>query len=344
MRRNNFLIAAMAILFCFAGAFGQTAPANSDLSVGTAWLPNNPDKRGESNLIGSGSVRRDKYIVFWESRIEPATPPMADSFVTRAVTDASPVIHRVMIDNSGRTYFGYDVLVEVRPEPHTYRVTFTPLNMPKATLQSQLNGSEVNWGLVAPPRFPPPRTVHSDEILEVALLTNSTTKQKILDYISIQEPGAVPINGLSFSRPPSREFSYATGDARDFTANDVQMRIDSPRVAISGKLEESTASRSDIANGVFIWLYIPKRGRIVLSLGPHADLGFRKAGEVRGTSLQFALGTETFTISSGSAIAPGAAAFNLYVLQQQNWKPTYPFADLNALNIGAVNRFDALEK
>lgn len=344
MTRKNLVLASAAILLCFISAFGQTGPSNSGVSVGTAWLPNNPDKRGESNLIGNGSVGRDKYVVFWESRIDPATPPMAASFVTRAVTDASPVIHRIMIDNSGRTYFGYDVLVEALPEPHAYRITFTPMNMPRATLQSLLKGSEVNWGLVGPPRFPPPRTVHSDEILEVEMLTNSTTKQKILDYISIQEPGAVPINRLSFSRPPSREFSYATGDARDFTANDVQMRIDSPRVTINGKLEESTASRSDIANGVFIWLYIPKRGRIVLSLGPHADLGFRKAGEVRGTSLQFALGKEMFTISSGSAIAPGAAAFNLYVLQQSNWKPTYPFADLNALNIGAVNRFDALEK
>ena len=146
------------------------------------------------------------------------------------------------------------------------------------------------------------------------------------------------------SRFANREFSYPTGDARDITSNDVQLLIQSPRISINGKLEESTQSRADIANGVFVWLYIPNRGRIVLSLGPHADLGFRKIGEVRGTSLQFTLGTDKFTMTSSSAIAPGTAAFSLYVLQQPNWKPTYPFADVNALNIGAVNRFDALDK
>jgi hypothetical protein len=206
-----------------------------------------------------------------------------------------------------------------------------------------LKGSEVNWGLVAPPRFPAPRTVHSGEILEVELLSNSTSRQKILDYISVQEPGPNTPQ-FSFERPQIREFSYATGDAHDITANDIEMRIQFPRISINGKFEESTSLRPDTANGVFIWFYIPKRGRIILSLGPHPTLGFRKAGEVRGTSLQFMLGKDSFTISSGAAIAPGSGAFNLYALQQPDWKPSYLFADLTAFNIGAVNRFDALEK
>jgi len=345
MTGRHFRIAAIGILFGVTTGFGQTAPAgNGGVSVSQAWEANNPAKRGESNRIGGGSVTRDKYVIYWESRVEPATPPMAQSFSTRAVTDDSPAIHRIMIDNSGRTYFGYDVVVEALPEPHAYRVTFTPMNMPGTTLQGLLKGSEVNWGGVAPPRFPAPRTVHSDEIVEVELLTNPATKQKILDYISIQEPGRPVLGFVEASRFANRDFSYPTGDAHDITSNDVQMHIQSPRISINGKFEESTASRSDIANGVFIWLYIPNRGRIVLSLGPHADLGFRRIGEVRGTSLQFTLGSDKFTMTSASEIAPGTAAFNLYVLQQSNWKPTYPFADVNALNIGAVNRFDALDK
>jgi hypothetical protein len=47
-------------------------------------------------------------------------------------------------------------------------------------------------------------------------------------------------------------------------------------------------------------------------------------------------------ISAAARIAPGQAAFNLYVLHQPDWKPTYPFADLAAFNMGAEDRIEPL--
>jgi hypothetical protein len=56
------------------------------------------------------------------------------------------------------------------------------------------------------------------------------------------------------------------------------------------------------------------------------------------------IGTDRYTLSTGARIAPGQAAFNLYVIQQPTWKPTYPFADTSAFTIGATDQFEAIEK
>ena len=62
----------------------------------------------------------------------------------------------------------------------------------------------------------------------------------------------------------------------------------------------------------------------------------------RGSSLSFTMEGETFTVNAGARIAPGQAPFNLYVLHDPNWKPSYPNADLDAFNMGATDRAESL--
>ena len=57
-----------------------------------------------------------------------------------------------------------------------------------------------------------------------------------------------------------------------------------------------------------VWLYVGNRGRYYLSLLPHPKLGFRKAGEVRGSSLSFTIGSDTLTLSSASPDRPRAGS------------------------------------
>ena len=333
-----------------AGVFflmGYVIPgfAQSDRSVTSAVIQHAWDKTSladpaQSSRIGSGSVMRERFGFYWETRIVPSSPSLGEGFTTRAMTDTTPVIHRVMLDRSGRTYFGYDVLVDTLPEANTYRITFQPLVMNERMALGLFMDSWSAWVPLAAPRFPAPQTVHIGEILELTLLTNAATKQRIVDYVTIQEPTP---KVSPFERPQERDFSYATGTPRDITSTDVEIRIRSPRISINGKLEDSTTSHSDDVSGAFIWFYVPKHGRFVLSLGPHPELGFRKAGEVRGSSLLFTIGTDSYSLSAGARIAPGQAVFNLYLLHQPDWKPTYLFADDSAFNIGAVYRFETLD-
>ena len=354
---KTLLLIGIVFLSFSLACFAQSTPATSKSPVQPAWENATPASLAPSVRIGNGSVVREKFGFYWETRIVPPTPGLAGGFTTMALTDATPFIHRVMLDRSGRTYFGYDAIVDILPEANTYQVTFRPLVMTdKLALGFNMDALSA-WVPLAAPRFPAPQTVHGGEVLEFTLLTNAATKQSIVDYVSIQDSiKSVPsfqfffdviLNGNVVHDQPDRaprDFSFATGTPRDINSNDVGMVIKSPRISINGKLDELTQSRrTDTAIGTFIWFYLPNRGRFILSLGPHADLGFRKAGEVRGSSLAFTIGSDRFTLSAGDRIPPGLAAFNLYVLNQPNWKPTYLFADLNAFNIGAADRFEELD-
>jgi hypothetical protein len=286
-------------------------------------------------------VQREKYSFHWETRIEPPAPnPIANGLTTRT-SETNGVIHRIMIDRSGKTYFGYDLQIEALPENNNYRVTFRPLVMQLEMMEGLTLSRGVDWNSLAAPRFPPSQVVRRGEILEMTLLTNAQTNQRIVDYLSIQEPD---VRAVGFQPARERTFSFTTGVPRDITANDVQMTVKAPRLSINGKLEESTASHFDNVTGTFVWFYVPERGRFIMSLGPHPELGFRKAGEVRGSSLEFSLGQNRYTISTGTRIAPGEAAYNLYLIGQPDWKPTYLFADMSAFTIGATDQFESIGK
>jgi len=327
----------VAIATFSATGFAQTVPPNTRSAIQPAWDINTAAKQSPSVRIDGGVVSREKFGFHWETRLSPPSPPLAEGFST-TTTDSTGVIHRVMLDRSGRTYFGYDVLVEVLPEANIYKVTFKPLVMTSRLAEGWSMDRWSEWLPLAAPRFPAPQSVRSGEILELTLLTNGGTGQRIVDYVSIQEPLRT-VSPFQWS-PEERDFSYATGTPRDITTSDVELRIRAPRLTVNGTLDPSSSRRIDEGAGLFIWIYVQNHGRFILSLSPHP--GFSRTGEVRGSTLSFTDGADNYTISAASRIAPGQAAFNLYVLHQSEWKPTYPFADLSAFNMGAEDRLEPL--
>src|SRR5205823_13097079 len=115
---------------------------------------------------------------------------------------------------------------------------FKPLVMTQAMASGLTMDAWTAWAPLAAPGFPAPQTVRGGEILELTLLTNNATKQRIVDYISIDEPN--PRLSSPFEPYFDRQFSFATGAPHDITASDVEMRVISPRLSINQKLEVST--------------------------------------------------------------------------------------------------------
>jgi hypothetical protein len=313
-------IAAVALLITIAG-FGRTLPA-------------------QSSRIDGGTVSQSKFGFYWETRLEPPTPPLADSIST-AIAHEPGVIHRLLLDRARRVYVGYDAIVEPLSEPNTYRVTFRRLVMTPELAKQVLGESLSTWSQLPTPGWNPntPKTVKGGEVLQLNLLVNTATSQRVVDYVTLQEPSQ---QFRGFQRIPERKFTYAPGPSRDFRADDAELTIESPRLSINGKLDESSARRYDEVSGSVVWIATGKRGRYILSLIPHPKLGFRKAGEVRGSSLSFVMGSDTFTLNTGGRIAPGQASFSLYVLHDPEWRPTYPDADLSAFFMGAADRPETL--
>jgi hypothetical protein len=294
----------------------------------------------QSGRIQNGTASFKNGVGFaYETRLEPPLPSITGEKFGGGVNVGETGIHRFMVDSSRHVYFGYDITIDHLPEDTSYRVTIRPLSIGADKLQYFKDPA--NWTILPLPlpRYPAPQTLRSGDVMALDLMTNAETGQKIVDYLTVQEPR----RGVgTFNPDPPRQFSYTPGTPRDFTIEDASLRFTAPRLTINGKLDESSNRNNGEVAGATVWLYVPNRGRFVFSLAPHRSLGFRKVGEVRGSILTFTMGSDTFTINCANTIAPGDTPFNLYVLQDRSWKPTYAFADLSAISMGASDRAESL--
>ena len=292
---------------------------------------------GQTRRIDGGSAVLQTFAFHWETQLNPPTPPLADgSFFSTFDTAAPNQVHRMLVDRVKRVYFGYTVQIESQPDRNTFRLIFQPLSL-TAALKNSLGDDASSWKPLPSTRFPAAQTIRSGEVLELSLLANNNWGQRLTEFVTVQEPPRAPGFG---SMTRWREFSFAAGAPRDFTDRDGTLRLHDPRVFINGKFEESSARNTGEETGDIVWLYIPRRGRFLFSLVPGSGAGFRRVGEIRGTSLRFSVGGDTYSVTSGSRIAPGSAAYNVYVLHQPDWRPGYANADLDALTIGAADRVD----
>lgn len=290
----------------------------------------------QSSRINGGVSSQPGFDFHWETRLEPPTPPLTEGFGMAVLETAPNIVHRVMLDRSQKVYFGYDARVDVLPD-NGFRVTFGPLTK-TADLERVLGADASAWRALADPLFPAPQTIRGGDVLELPLLTNSGWGQRLTDYVTIREPAR---QSFDVDR---RDFVFPAGTARDFTVDDAEMRLLRPLVTTVRRETNGGGYRraqlhTEVA-GTVLWLYVPYRGRYVLSLRPHAALGFQKAGEVRGTSLRFTEGATLYSLSSASRIASGQTPFNLYVLFQPGWKPTYPNANVDTFQVGAADRVE----
>ena len=249
----------------------------------------------------------------------------------------------MLIDRDNRVYFGYSVRIEPLAERNTFRLAFQPLSL-TASLRERLGADAASWKSLPAPRFPGPQTIRGGEVLELALLSNDAWGQRLTEYVTVQEAeqraGGFELLNRSFEFGASREFSFEAGAARDFSVTDATLRLQDPRVFINGRFEESSSRSVGEDTGAVVWIYLPNRGRFLLSLVPNARQGFQRAGEIRGSSLRFTIGKDAYSVSNADRIASGASAYNLYVLHQPNWRPNYPHANVDVMTIGSAERVD----
>jgi len=288
----------------------------------------------QSKRLLGGSAGGSKYHFFYDTFLEPSIPELGN--LGGGTIGGEGTIHRLMWDRRQRIYFGYDVAIEPLVEPNTYRMTFGELTLSSDDAHV-LGGDPSSWTPLPAPDWggPKVRTVRAGEVLALDLLTNSSTGQKIVDYVTVQGPSA-----KSQADPWHADFIYETGAPRDFRADDAALEIRLPEISVNGDLGTAAATTGVVLYGTAVWFYLPARGRFILSLTPHPELGFRSAGEIRGSALTFTEGNDTFNLISSGRIAPGSGPFNLYVLHDPAWKP--PLAGADSAQWGSADRLDQL--
>jgi hypothetical protein len=279
--------------------------------------------------LGTGNLQVDL-------RADP--PPLRRAGLTtsyrgRSVSGTS-YFTRTIMDSVKHEYFGYEVILEEQ-QPGTYRATFGPLAATSMEMAS-MGAPSKEWS-IRTPALPEPRIVHDGDVISVELMADAATGQKLIDDIKVQPfSQRSPMAGATGAFSPAgqadnRAVPTVEGPAHDFSALDAEMRLIQPRVTLNG-IEQSGAPQSQpglssnplmrSVTGTLVWFYVPGRGRYILSLAARPDLEFKKAGELRGGLIKFALDGDTFTLECPIEIASGHAPYNLYVLRDPLYEPT----------------------
>jgi hypothetical protein len=241
--------------------------------------------------------------------------------------------HRYFYFAGSHTYFGYDVVIEPEPQPDTYRATFYDLSVgPLDFLGAPRTPIDpTQWKKIALPAVPAPMVVHLGETVSIEVFIDPDTQEKLLDTFTVQptvrDQRAPTAMRMTQTRPATNRATTApsptaiTGIARDFTVQDAVLHLRELRATING----GTPMYSQIdraVGGSLVWFHAPDHGRYILSVAPRPELGFIKAGEVRGDVVTFTIGSDAVSLESADAIAPDEAACTLYVLHDSAWEPT----------------------
>ncbi len=310
-------------LFALLLAIGASASAQT---VWTSTFSN-----GLSSMVG----------VRFETHAEPPVPAMpfipstSSRTVYRAQSGGYSATHRYFRDETGLTYVGYDLLVEEQAQPGTFRITFLDLGIgPVDFVMGPSGANPAAWKKLATPSLPVSRLVREGEKVEVPVWIDSRTGQKLVDTVEVQQspalsrPQVVMNSGMGLARAPMMitrpmpTVPTVDGTAREFRAEDAEMRLVQPSVSLNGTPEASPVRAGNVAMGTLVWFYLPGHGRYILSLVARPELGFTKAGEVRGGAVQFKMEGDELLLETYQPIAPGSAPYVLYVLHDKEWEPT----------------------
>ncbi len=274
--------------------------------------------------LAGGTAGSNGAFITYETRLEPSTPGIS-KFGGGTLTQNN-VIKRHLCDFAQKKYFGYDLTLETLSDGR-YRLGFSPLSITPQKMTEIY--PEVGWSLLPLPRNPVTQILLPGETLALDLFINPTTGQKIVEYIKVQGG-----RGRTLT---------ASGAAKDFSVEDGWLEISSPRLKINGNPEAATTDHRGGVAGTPIWMYLMNRGRFIFSLAPRRDLGFQKAGEVRGSTLTWHWGNDEYSLNSDKRIAPGDGAYTVYVFNDLNYRPKGEDAN-TAFVLGAGGTLESLVK
>jgi hypothetical protein len=257
----------------------------------------------------------DRFVLRYRTMLEPPRPGSPELKIGGGGSDDSTTNHRILTDTQQKKYFGYDLQVDPLAGGR-FSLTFKPLTLTSENLH--FFGIDNMWSQIPLPSYPASIQVNDGETIALDLLINPSSGQKIVEYITVSSPW---------------KSSTIAASARDLQIDDVHMSLNSPRLNIKGKRWDwNGGDAHGEANGPILWIYVPDRGRFLLSFVHHD--GYRKAGEVRDKNMTFSWNNETYEVQTQGKILPGGGPWTLYVNQDAGYRPeSYPPAPYGAAAI-----------
>jgi len=281
-------------LFLSAAAFAQSNGMTDSRPglPGTGW-----------HMMGGTSTLKPNVILRYKTELTPG----GNTGFGQAVAWISlkgDTVHRALVDKLRGTYFGYSMQFENGGNPNTFKVSFLPLSSTQLPPRLTAGGA---LKPLHPPTAPAPQYVEEGDLIKLDLMVSPDGKQALTDYIEILTKFPVP--------PATRN----TAEPRDFTLDDGPVHFDTFGMKAFERGQWIAQWNFSARPGSTIWVAIPGQGRYLLSLTAHQ--GFTRGGVVRDNIVIFKGSKAPYELRFGSPIAGEGKAWNLYVMQDENYLP-----------------------
>ena len=239
------------------------------------------------------------------------------------------IVHRVMIDKKNKLYVGYDLEITPTADSKQFDVLIKPLSLNK-DMSDTINklGDSNNLSLRSIPKYPGKITVQDSDTISLDVLANPQTGEKISDLIKITK-----------SRQQSFTYTSNGGKPKDFTINDVQMSLLGFDVYVNG---EKVKFNGGGMSGSVLWVYFPNKGRFIFSPIEQTNAGFQKIGVVEDKTVSFDYAGANYKFVSNKPVLNGGGNWNLWVMLDENYKPSADSSSNSSFSFGAANKAEYL--
>jgi hypothetical protein len=194
-----------------------------------------------------------------------AAQELRGEFRSQAFIDKDDVIHRVLVDASGRYLFGYDLLIQAVAASKTFNIAVKPLDsqIENKLLASSPDGHPTHIATLL--QSSEPQILDDGDSFTLDLLVNQKSGVKIVDLVRV-----------SFNRRNLEDDNPRTLP-RDLTLDAIALTVRDYRLLIDGNLVAAGKPGTNFA-GALIWCYVEGHGRFIFSLVPREGYQFQKVG------------------------------------------------------------------
>lgn len=248
-------------------------------------------------------------------------------------TYSGSILHRVLTDTKNKIYFGYDVEIEKQGEPEKFKVSIKPLSKSPNQLILKNTTSVGNtpdydsFTAQSLPKYPDAVILEDGDTITLDILENPQTGAKISDVIKIT------------SKPKQFGNYFSEREkAKDFTIEDVLLRMERPDIYINEKEYKTGVSLVGNLN----WIYIRGKGRFIFSFKPQPSYNFQKTGLIQNNKIQFEFNGDKYKFISKSPILGLGGKWNLWVMHDPGYQPTYSVTEEKPFVFGAAGKVEYL--
>ena len=216
----------------------------------------------------------------------------------------------LLINPATGTFIGYMLVIERLPDPAKLKITIKPLpedagdemrNNIFGKLLQQRWPNKSDFTVAPPASYPEPILINLTDVIKIPLWVKAGTEWGVVgDKIR-----------FAIDRPKP---------ARDFTLNDVALKLTDFRLIINGEVRSGERELDGI-EGPLPSFYVPGKGLFILSIRPHEGYDFQKVGVAEGSKISFSYGADKYELVGHDPVIAFGGKWHIWVLLLTSYQP-----------------------